>query len=275
MAYDQQVKEILSADLSFSQYLNSFEEQLSRSLSEPVLTRTPFDFFSYIILGYNSVIDANKLDDLTMARIEKQKFINDAIQRMMMILSEDDPSLVTNILNYNENSIDSLITTAQTLYHFLYINRFENVKTFFFNYILKRRKVLLQNYRKDHLESSAFALVRQSMNDDERFDTKLLITGLPEIIQSIINSDDLGCEEFVKYMIKGDEGRIDNFTIANDDWFYLRPEIIRRYIGGIFNTPLTYSYLITELSDELLDILPNKLTSQDELQVDPTEDNVG
>ena len=275
MAYDQQVKEILSADLSFSQYLNSFEEQLSRSLSEPVLTRTPFDFFSYIILGYNSVIDANKLDDLTMARIEKQKFINDAIQRMMMILSEDDPSLVTNILNYNENSIDSLITTAQTLYHFLYINRFENVKTFFFNYILKRRKVLLQNYRKDHLESSAFALVRQSMNDDERFDTKLLITGLPEIIQSIINSDDLGCEEFVKYMIKGDEGRIDNFTIANDDWFYLRPEIIRRYISGIFNTPLTYSYLITELSDELLDILPNKLTSQDELQTDPSEDNVG
>ena len=275
MAYDQQVKEILSADLSFSQYLNSFEEQLSRSLSEPVLTRTPFDFFSYIILGYNSVIDANKLDDLTMARIEKQKFINDAIQRMMMILSEDDPSLVTNILNYNENSIDSLITTAQTLYHFLYINRFENVKTFFFNYILKRRKVLLQNYRKDHLESSAFALVRQSMNDDERFDTKLLITGLPEIIQSIINSDDLGCEEFVKYMIKGDEGRIDNFTIANDDWFYLRPEIIRRYISCIFNTPLTYSYLITELSDELLDILPNKLTSQDELQTDPSEDNVG
>ena len=275
MAYDQQVKEILSADLSFSQYLNSFEEQLSRSLSEPVLTRTPFDFFSYIILGYNSVIDANKLDDLTMARIEKQKFINDAIQRMMMILSEDDPILVTNILNYNENSIDSLITTAQTLYHFLYINRFENVKTFFFNYILKRRKVLLQNYRKDHLESSAFALVRQSMNDDERFDTKLLITGLPEIIQSIINSDDLGCEEFVKYMIKGDEGRIDNFTIANDDWFYLRPEIIRRYISCIFNTPLTYSYLITELSDELLDILPNKLTSQDELQTDPSEDNVG
>lgn len=275
MAYDQQVKEILSADLSFSQYLSSFEEQLSRSLSEPVLTRTPFDFFSYIILGYNSVIDANELDDLTMARIEKQKFINDAIKQMMMILSEDDPSLVTNILNYNENSIDSLITTAQTLYHFLFINRFENVKTFFFNYILKRRKVLLQNYRKDHLESSAFALVRQSMNDDERFDTKLLITGLPEIIQSIINSDDLGCEEFVKYMIKGDEGRIDNFTIANDDWFYLRPEIIRRYISGIFNTPLTYSYLITELSDELLDILPNKLTSQDELQVDPSEDNVG
>lgn len=233
MAYDQQVKEILSADLSFSQYLSSFEEQLSRSLSEPVLTRTPFDFFSYIILGYNSVIDANELDDLTMARIEKQKFINDAIKQMMMILSEDDPSLVTNVLNYNENSIDSLITTAQTLYHFLFINRFENVKTFFFNYILKRRKVLLQNYRKDHLESSAFALVRQSMNDDERFDTKLLITGLPEIIQSIINSDDLGCEEFVKYMIKGDEGRIDNFTIANDDWFYLRPEIIRRYIGRI------------------------------------------
>jgi hypothetical protein len=76
-------------------------------------------------------------------------------------------------------------------------------------------------------------------------------------------------------LIIGDEGRIDNFTIANDDWFYLRPEIIRRYIGGIFNTPLTYSYLITELSDELLDILPNKLTSQDELQVDPSEDNVG
>ena len=275
MAYEQQVKEILSADLSFSQYLNSFEEQLSRTLSEPVLTRTPFDFFSYIILGYNSVIDSDSVEDLTLARIEKQTFISNAIKQMMQMLSEDDPSLVTNILNYNENSIDSLIITAQTLYHFIFINRFDNVKTFFFNYILKRRKVLLQNYRKDHSESSSFALIRQSMNEDERFDTKLLVSGLSEIIQSIISSDDLNCEEFIKYMVKGDEGRIDNFTILNDDWFFLRPEIIRRYISGIFNTPLTYSYLITELTDELLDILPHKLTSQDETQIDSSDEQVG
>ena len=275
MAYEQQVKEILSADLSFSQYLNSFEEQLSRTLSEPVLTRTPFDFFSYIILGYNSVIDSDSVEDLTLARIEKQTFISNAIKQMMQMLSEDDPSLVTDILNYNENSIDSLIITAQTLYHFIFINRFDNVKTFFFNYILKRRKVLLQNYRRDHSESSSFALIRQSMNEDERFDTKLLVSGLSEIIQSIISSDDLNCEEFIKYMVKGDEGRIDNFTILNDDWFFLRPEIIRRYIGGIFNTPLTYSYLITELTDELLDILPHKLTSQDEIQTDSSDEQVG
>lgn len=239
---------VLSNDLNFNSYIQGLNTQLNNDYLEQEIVIDGLDSLTYIILGYNQLI-ATEEDYEVRSQIIKEKcaFLLNTINQMHSVIFANNPEDKTYIINFDEDNQSSLVETATTLYHFLYLNRYKNVVNFFCEYIQQNKKSLIQTYKSNSGEDKGLTLLRQAISDGDKLIDHIVSYGLVDIIDLIL-SDDIQYEMFIKFMTKGQEDRIDNFVILNDDFFNLSPSFIHQYITGVINDSDTYPFFITNVS---------------------------
>ena len=159
---------VLSNDLNFNSYIQGLNAQLTNDYLEQEIVIDGLDSLTYIVLGYNQLI-ATEEDSEIRAQVIKEKcaFLLNVINQMHSLIFAGCPEDKTYIINFDEDNQSSLVETATTLYHFLFLNRYKNIVNFFCEYINQNKKNLIQTYKTDNGEDKGLTLLRQAITDGD------------------------------------------------------------------------------------------------------------
>lgn len=230
-------------DFTFTTYLDSIISQIE---SQDITDKSPIDHLQPMFMYYDHFVKNNTgiADDESLALLHAN-FIN-TLHRIMSKLYE--------VVGITEEDYDiNVYETAQirkwvyALYYFVICNRYENVVDFIKNYILKNKKNIITDLKTKHSKDLINGH-KKNLDVSVSHDTAVLVMSINDVIDDIAESDEINYEEFFKHMIKDNEGRLDNYTLSEHDFFVEQP-FVKSYIASIWEDPTLRTFVFIELRE--------------------------
>lgn len=152
------------------------------------------DFLETIIEKFNAIEENADADSVRGIRMEMMDWCNRLIRA---IVSEYN-------LGYNNPGEETLecIDILESLYHFFILDRKENTKEFFINYININKKQIIDTLGIGGRGSDITSLAYRKKNIQKN--NVPILSNLPEVIQFIVNSSSITSEEFFQLVDDGD-----------------------------------------------------------------------
>lgn len=184
-----------------SQSADSLLESLSLEIMESSIMdqinnnqNSSRDFLETVIEKFNAIVENADSDSVRGIKYEMVEWCNRLI---LAIIREYN-------LGYNNPGEDSLdcIDILESLYHFFVLDKKENTKTFFINYININKKRIIDTLGIGGRGSDVTSLAYRKKNISKN--NIPILSNLSEVIQFIMNSSSVTSEEFFSLVNDGD-----------------------------------------------------------------------
>lgn len=215
----------LNVDDIGSQTTDSLLESLSLEIMESSIidqiTRnrnTSRDFLSTVIDKFRAIVENSDADSVRGISSEMIDWANRLIRAIV----------TENNLAYNSPDDDSLdvLDRLESLYHFFILDRGENTKLFFINYIDVNKKHIIESLEIGGRGSDITSLAYKEKNIDKN--DICILSNLQEVIQFIVNSSGVDFNDFLELIDNGD------YHTANIQYYFdcciLCGDFFREYV---------------------------------------------
>lgn len=170
------------------------------------------------------IMESSIMDQITRNRNTSRDFLSTVVDKFRAIAENADSDSVRGIssemvdwsnrlvraiaseynLGYNNPDDDSLdvLDVLESMYHFFILDRGENTKTFFVNYIDVNKKHIIESLGIGGRGSDITSLAYKEKNVDKN--DIAILSNLSEVIQFIVNSSGVDTDDFFKLVDEGD-----------------------------------------------------------------------
>ena len=239
-------------DPSLQSYLFILNEQINKA-GFAEYTRSPLNVLEPIILksierinstdnGNTSIVGDGDHVNLKLSLVD---FMNDMIiQQIIGQLSDTDENSTLGI-DYNLESLDSTKNTALALYYFYVINHADNVMDYLKRIIDQKFVFLTKNMKSILNGKKSLNGLKEAVGSDN-IDMKVWAIHLSDILSYIID-EILTFDSFMKFCIKQEPERLDNYILLQNENFYISDEFIKQYFNQIVTKDVFYWNILLEL----------------------------
>ena len=188
--------------------------------------------------------------DISNLKLSLVDFLSDVvIQEICKQLSDEATDSVLNLLGleYNSESLDSTKNTAVALYYFYVINHHDNVISYLKN-IINQKFVFLTKNMKSILNGKKSLNGLKDAVGSEDIDLKVWALHLGDILAYIID-EILTFDGFMKFCIKQDPERLDNYILLQNPDFAISDDFLKQYFNQIVTKDVFYWNILIELQE--------------------------
>ena len=216
--------------------------------------------------GNDSIVGDGDHTNLKMSLVD---FLNEIIiQQISAQLSDEDPDAPANNLglDVNTESLESTKNAALALYYFFVINHADNVIDYFKQIIDQKFVFLTKNMKSILNGKKSLNGLKEAVGADD-IDMKVWALHLSDILTYIID-EVLTFESFMKFGIKREPERLDNYILLQNPDFNISDDFIKQYFNQIVTKDIFYLNILLELQTYVAELYKIKKGEDNEYDSD-------